>query len=217
METTSGRRKPRSVILHKWLGIALLLPLLVWSITGSIFLTKPGYEQAYDKLPIKTYPTSPRTEADVLSTADILMLHEQWPQWQQLKILNTVLGQHLLVMENDQWRQLSPTTAEDRTPTNTDVRVLIEDAFRANPSRYGNIIALDGLQVTTDTNVIVTLNWNEMKLVQRGDDTRRIQWLYKMHYLQWSGNTEFDKILALFGLVCLSSMTLLGGRLLFLR
>ena len=38
------------------LAVFLTLPLLAWLITGSIFLLKPGYEDAYHKPEIKTYP-----------------------------------------------------------------------------------------------------------------------------------------------------------------
>ena len=42
--------------LHKIIGLLLFVPLVIWAMTGAVFLIKPGYEQAYEKLVVKTYP-----------------------------------------------------------------------------------------------------------------------------------------------------------------
>ena len=191
-------QRPLTARLHQWIGLLLLLPLLVWTITGSIFLTKPGYEQAYEKLKVKTY----RGHWSPLALQNL--------ETQETRRVRTILGEHLLVKVDDEWQQLDPRSLEPRHPRNTDVRRLMEDAFRANPERYGVIESLDGLQATTSTKVKVTLNWQQLSFVQRGQDTRRIQWLYRLHYLQWTGKPTLDLWLGIGGLVCLLSLSLLG-------
>ena len=39
-------------LLHKIIGVVLLLPLLGWAATGAIFFIKPGYAGAYEQLAI---------------------------------------------------------------------------------------------------------------------------------------------------------------------
>ncbi len=204
----SKENRPWYVVAHKWAGIFLLLPLMVWAVTGSIFLTKPGYEQAYEKLPIKTY-------AESFSALPLSALSRQQNGWQQMRLLNTVIGEHLLVQKNGHWQQLNPADGSVRSETETLTRQLMEDAFTINPERYGRIQSLQGLEAITDTGVVVTLDWHTMTLKQRGDDTRSIQQLYRWHYLQWTGHKEFDRWLGLAGLTALFGMTLLGVRLLF--
>ena len=40
----------RARILHRIIGIALLLPFFGWAITGMVFFIKPGYAGAYEIL-----------------------------------------------------------------------------------------------------------------------------------------------------------------------
>jgi hypothetical protein len=69
----------------------------------------------------------------------------------------------------------------------------------------------------TDTGAVVRFDWNRLTLQQRGRDTDRIDRLYKIHYLQWTGNEGADKILGLTGLTLLIVLTALGARLAFRR
>jgi len=200
--------RPWYARVHKWTGIFLLLPLLVWAVTGSIFLTKPGYDQAYEKLPIKTY-------AENFSSLPLSALSQQQKGWQQVRRLNTIVGEHLLVQKDGEWQQLNSADGSVRSESEFITRQLMEDAFSINPERYGQIQSLDGLQAITDSGVVVTLDWHTMSLKQRGDDTRSIQQLYRWHYLQWTGHEEFDRWLGLSGLIALFGLTLLGLRLLF--
>ena len=64
---------------------------------------------------------------------------------------------------------------------------------------------------------MVTFDWNRLSLQQRGRDTDRIDLLYKVHYLQWTGQKTADKVLGLAGLTLLIVLTLLGARLAFRR
>ena len=181
----------------------MLMPFVAWAITGAIFFLKPGYGGAYETIAIKTYP---------LETAVTL---PSSPTWFEARYLRTVLGEHLVVRTAGGWKHLDPKTLEDRpAPAESELRALVGDAFTANPERYGRIVSVDGLSVTTDTGVRVTLNWTRLALSQRGRDTDRIDGIYKIHYLQWTGIAAVDKVLGAVGLVLILVLSALGVSLL---
>lgn len=190
--------------LHRILGIAMLLPFAGWAVTGIVFFTKPGYGAAYDALAVKTYPL----ERPLTVQPD--------PAWREVRYLRTILGPHLIVRTASGWVQLNPETLQPSAPpAPDDVRRLIADAFSANPDRYGRIVRLDGAVATTDTGAVITFDWNRLGLQQRGRDTDRIDLLYRVHYLQWTGQKTIDKVLGLAGLTLLIALTALGARLAF--
>jgi hypothetical protein len=54
-----------------------------------------------------------------------------------------------------------------------------------------------------------------MSFQQRGPDTDRIDALYRIHYLQWTGVPAIDKVLGLAGIILVLALSALGVRLLF--
>jgi hypothetical protein len=189
--------------LHRLVGIVMLLPFLGWAITGAIFFIKPGYGGAYEAIAVKTYP---------LESAVTLPAH---PAWLEARYLKTVLGEHLLVRTSSGWKHLDPKTLDERpAPAEPELRALMTDAFTANPERYGRIVSVDDTSVTTDTGARVTLNWTRLALSQRGRDTDRIDGIYKIHYLQWTGHAGVDKVLGAIGLVLIVVLSALGVSLL---
>jgi len=189
--------------LHRLAGLVLLLPMLGWAATGAIFFIKPGYDEAYSSLTVKTYPLE--APLAVKAPAD----------WLEVRYLRTVLGPHLLARTTTGWRQFDPVTlAPKPAPGEADVRALLTDAIAANPSRYGAISAIDATTATTATGARLTLDWNRLSLSQRGRDTDRIDWFYKVHYLQWTGIATVDRVLGLAGLALVVVLSLLGVRLL---
>ena len=192
--------------IHRVAGIIMLLPLIAWAVTGAVFFVKPGYGAAYDALPIRTYPL----EAAIAVRPD--------PSWREVRHLRTILGLHLLARTDQGWAQFDPVTlGPAAAPPGEDVMRLIADAFVVNPRRYGRITSLVGDTVTTDTGTVITFDWNRLSLQQRGRDTDRIDRLYKIHYLQWTGRRTADKFIGLGGLVLLAVLTGLGARLAFRR
>ncbi len=177
----------------------MLLPLFGWAITGFVFFIKPGYEGAYELLQPKTYPL------------DKPIAVTPAPSWLEFKYLKTVLGDHLLVRTVQGWQQLDPATLSLRKkPTNDEINTLLMDAFSTNPGRYGQISEINGNVATTSTNVRVTLDWNRLSLQQRGSDTDRIDRLYKIHYLQWTGVKWLDRVLGVVGLALVAILSILG-------
>jgi len=192
--------------LHRVIGVILLLPFLGWAITGFVFFIKPGYAAAYEMLTPKTY-----------ALTGALPVNPD-PMWLEFRYLRTVLGDHLLARTNKGWQNLSPTDKQPRAmPNETELAQLVQDAFSANPARYGNISRVSGSTVWTDTGIEVNIDWNRMSLQQKGKDTDRIDLLYRIHYLQWTGFKSVDKIVGFAGLVLVIALTTLGAWLAFKR
>jgi len=189
-------------VLHRVIGIILLLPFFGWALTGLVFFIKPGYEGAYEVLSPKTYPLGGAAAVN------------PDPAWLEFRYFRTVLGDHLLVRTEKGWSHLNPADVRPRAkPSEDEIRTLLRDAFAANPRRYGNISKVSGDTATTDTGVEVTVDWDRLSLRQRGKDTDRIDLLYKVHYLQWTGVTVVDKALGITGLALVLALTVLGARL----
>ena len=192
--------------LHRIIGIILLLPFFGWAITGLIFFIKPGYEGAYEVLAPKTYLINTQLPINPA------------PGWQEVRYVRTILGDHLLVRTRSGWVHLDPATNQPREPPReSDLRRLLEDAFTTNPARYGNITGVNDNTVKTSTGVEVTLDWNRMTLQQKGRDTDRIDLLYRIHYLQWTGVRSVDRVVGLIGIALVLTLTSLGAWLAFRR
>jgi hypothetical protein len=190
--------------VHKIVGLILLLPFISWSLTAVFFLVRPRYEQAYENLAVRQYPMQAQPA--------FLPGHD----WLEYRYFNSILGEHLLVKTGEGWRNLDPDTLlEVPEPGPADLKRLVEDAFAANPQRYGHVAALDPELITTDTGVRITWNWDSMSLDQEGRDTRAIARVYDIHYLEWTGIYWLDKVLGLSGLFLLIYMTWSGMKLAF--
>ena len=186
--------------LHRVIGLILLLPFLAWAATGFVFFLKPGYAGAYEILTPRTYPLDRAASI----TPD--------PGWLEYRYFRTVLGEHLIVRTEKGWLQLNPIDKQPKNPpTRADIELLLKDAFTANPGRYGEISDISGTTARTSTGVEVTVDWNSLKLQQRGRDTDRIDLLYKIHYLQWTGVKTVDRVLGFVGLTLVIVLTVLGA------
>lgn len=188
--------------LHKIIGLILVLPMLGWTITGIIFFIKPGYQGAYEQLSVKTYPLS-----------DSLMVRPK-SEWQEVRLVNTTLGDHLLVKLPNKTMHLEPVLlAVKATPSEQEFKMLLRDAFTSNSERYGDILSVNGLSAKTSTGVEVKLDWANLRLSQTGQDTALINLLYKIHYLQWTPYKGVNQVLGILGLMLLILLTMLGIRL----
>ena len=190
---------------HRLLGGILLLPFIAWSLTGVFFLVRPAYEQAYSVLSPKTY------------SADQINISAQ-PEWQEVRLLKTVLGLHLLVKQEGGWQQLDPDSLEVRaTPVESDVVSFVEDAISQDTLRYGELLPGESDPFRTSTGVTIAVNWDSLSLYQQGLDTRWIDRIYRIHYLQWTGIAFLDTILGVAGLLLLLLMTATGSVMLLRR
>ena len=185
-------------LLHRWIGLVLTVPLLIWILTGAVFLARPGYEAAYADIAVQRYPL-PATPGP-----------KPKPQWREIRRVRTVLGPHLLVRTGGGWRQLDPDSLAPRPqPGARAVRRLVADALDDRP-RYGRIDSVAGTTVRTATGVNIELDWTTLTLDQRGRDTRWISWAYDVHSIEWTGIPALDKALGGLLLVLLTSSTAIG-------
>ena len=177
----------------------MLIPLFLWAFTGVIFLVKPGYEGAYDKLTPRQY------------AIDNPVSIPPGSMWQEVRIVKTILGDHLIVNHDGVWKQVDPNTLMERPlPAKKAIADLVNDAIFRNPERYGKIVAIEGSTITTDTGVTISLDWSRLALSQAGNDTRIIRILYKIHYLQWLGDSLLNRVLGVAGIILLLVLTVFG-------
>jgi len=184
----------------------MLLPLIGWAVTGAVFFLKLGYAGAYETLPVKSYPF----ETEIKMTPD--------PEWLEVRQIRTILGEHLLARTSRGWLHYDPRLLQPRSePAIDEVLALVNDAISTNPGRYGTIISAEGRHVITDTGIRIDLDWNRLTLSQRGADTDRIDALYKIHYLQWTGMKSVDQVLGALGILLVVALSVLGVRLFFAK
>lgn len=176
--------------------------MIGWTLTGIIFFIKPGYGDAYKQLAVKTYPIE--KSITIAPQSD----------WQEIRLVQTILGKHILVKVNGSVQHLDANSfMPTQLPSEDALKTLIDDAISHNRTRYGKVLSYsDGLAQTT-TGVEVTLDWQSLRLSQKGGDTQLINTLYKIHYLQWTSNSVLNQILGIAGLILLFSLTVLGIRL----
>ncbi|MEK6285559.1 MAG: PepSY domain-containing protein [Acidobacteriota bacterium] len=190
--------------LHRVIGLVMLLPLIGWAVTGAFFFLKPGYAGAYESLQVKTYPL----EGPIAFDPDM--------SWLEVRVEKTILGEHLLARTSQGWLHLDPRSLQGKPePSADEIRALLTDAFSANPARYGRVANVEAKVITTDTGVRVEMDWNRLALTQQGKDTNRIDAIYRIHYLQWTGVATVDKVLGALGILLLLALSALGARLFF--
>jgi hypothetical protein len=194
---------------HRILGLILLLPICGWALTGFVFFVKPGYDAAYSGLHVRAYPL------EGLSAPQLR------PDWLEMRLMRTILGDHLLVRVEGARLHLDATTLRARElPDETAIRKLIGDAIATERARYGDIASVTrhpddspSASIETTTEVKIDLDWTTLALQQSGRDTRCIDTLYRIHYLQWTGIRIVDRVLGVVGLASLIVLAMFGLRL----
>jgi hypothetical protein len=157
-------------------------------------------------LTVKTYPL------------DVNMALQPDPSWLEVRLVKTILGEHLLARTSEGWVHLDPRSLQPRPhPAADEIQTLISDAISANPARYGRITSIEGEKITTENGMRIEIDWNRLALSQRGKDTDRIDLLYKIHYLQWTGVKSLDNVVGALGIVLVLALSGLGARLFFSR
>lgn len=185
--------------VHRVLGLVLVLPLLGWIFTGTVFLVKPGYSGAYEMPVPKLYS---------LEREIAISPHESWTE---LRVVKTILGEHLLVKVDGAWQNLNINTLEPQSPpAEAQAFLLLDDAISSNRERYGSVELSENGSYFTSTGVELKFNWDSLYISQSGNDTKLIDTLYKIHYLQWLGQKEANAALGLAGLLALTLLVFYG-------
>jgi len=188
--------------LHRFTGIVLLLPFLVWSLTGIFFLFRPPFFEAYEQIPIKQYP---------LLNSSLEVASDNWVEVRQIR---SILGNHLLVRNTDGWMHLRADTKETwELPSESELTQLLQDAFQFNSDRYGMITEIKENKGITNTGIEIEIDWPTLSITQVGMDRIWIDRIYNLHYLRWSGIEWLDNIVGILGLCLLVYMTFSGARM----
>ena len=197
--------------LHRWFAIILVIPLVLWSLTGLLFHLKPGWSRAYDMLD----PERP-AELHLDKLASL-------PSATHVEVFATAIGPLARITTGKGDELYDADTGTKRSPLPVEAaQALAVDAI--SRSHFASAYGAPSRVTSTDTTVTIELaegptvevGRNDARISQRGHDTDRIDWLYRIHYLQWTGNKTLDKILALVGLV-LIWLVLIPGVVLFVR
>ncbi len=202
--------------IHRWAAIVLVAMLVVWSITGLLFHLKPGWSRAYDQLAVTR--DEPIDASSVVPLASLTTPSGTSLRPSSVELFATVLGPMYRVTTADGSSIIDATTGKRRTFTPEEVTRLVDDAVSRSPfeNRYGAHVGIANDAVKYAGDQVVTFSPATMRLSQEGRDTRRIDWLYRMHYLQWTGNPTVDKVLAIGGLA-LIWIVMIPGVVLFVR
>lgn len=192
--------------MHSILGLMLVIPILGWVMTGMIFIFKPGYDEAYQQLTPKFYAIE---QYDFTIPSD---------KWREVRIVKSVLGQHLLVKTEHQWQHLDWVKFLPMPMPSVEEQIrFLTDAISSNRERYGVIEESKEGGYMTSTGVLLSLNWDTLSIYQSGNDTRFINLFYKIHYLQWLGNKKANIALAVIVLSLLLLLITYGLVLYFRR
>lgn len=205
--------------VHRTLAIALVALLVVWSVTGLLFHLKPGWDRAYDQLaverpgPLKLAAIVPATSIEAaLAGASI----------ERVALFDTQLGPLYRVATATGTELVDATTGKKRSPlTVPECEALIADAVSRSPHRaaYGGPVAThtDERTVKVDfKDATVVLGRSDARISQHAESTGRIDWLYRIHYLQWTGNKTIDRAFAVLGLALIWAV-MIPGIMLFVR
>jgi uncharacterized iron-regulated membrane protein len=101
--------------------------------------------------------------------------------------------------------------------------MLALDAVDRSPHRttYGSVDSTSTsdheVSIRFSGAVTVTVGRDDAVLSQRGADTDRIDWLYRLHYLQWTGHRGVDRVLGVIGLALIVAVVTPGLVLFFQR
>ncbi|WP_196137820.1 PepSY domain-containing protein [Aliikangiella sp. G2MR2-5] len=192
----------KSQKLHRYIGLAMLIPMLCWAATGVVFFIKPGYKGAYERLNLKTYPIEETVTLPKNSG------------WTEVRLLKSILGSHLLVKSYGKTLHLDPDTLElAPIPGESELKSLFEDITSHNLERYGSIARVEGTKAYTSNDIEVALDWNTLSFTQKGKDREIIGILYKVHYLQWTPWDGLNQVIGILGLILLTILSVLGIKL----
>ncbi len=200
---------------HRWLAMVLVVLLAVWSVTGLLFHLKPGWSRAYDLLSVE--------RGGALHPGKLVALATIGDEVTGLELIDTALGPLYRVTTQAGGSLVDASTGQRRSPlSEPDARTLALDAVRRSPHRaaYGDVASITSrgelFELAFAGGQTVELSRGDARLSQRGPDTDRIDWLYRIHYLQWTGNKTIDRVLAMFGLGLIWAV-IIPGLVLFVR
>ncbi len=125
--------------------------------------------------------------------------------------MRSIWGEHLMVRTGEHWQQLDPNNLQPLPrPPESQILRLLQDAANQNPQRYGTLLRFEGETAITSTGVALQLDWDTLAITQTGADTRLINTLYRIHYLQWLPSKPLNSLLGLVGIGLILMLVLTG-------
>jgi hypothetical protein len=208
--------------LHRVLGLVLLIPFLLWTATGLMFLLKPGWTPAYEMLDA-FQPTALDLGA-VLPPAQMLRQAGIEGAPTRIELGQTALGPMYRVRLWEGGTALADArSGRLQSPVSEVQAKVIAESAAARASareRYGAVLRArtvsDAVEVEFAGGAVVTVGRSDLSVTQRGPDTDWIDRLYRIHYLQWTGHKGFDRALAISAIAATWVLSIVGA-LLFLR
>lgn len=205
--------------IHRWCAIVLVALLVIWSVTGLLFHLKPGWDRAYDQLSAER--SAPFAVQGLVPLHDVeAAVHLPI---QRLALFDTALGPLYRISTGNETVLVDAATGTKRSPlSEADARVLVEDAVARSAFRdaYGapaeTVLAGEKARVRFAGGQVVDIGLSDARISQRGHDTDRIDWLYRIHYLQLTGHRTVDRVLAVVGLALIWAV-MIPGMVLFVR
>jgi uncharacterized iron-regulated membrane protein len=201
--------------VHRWLAIVLVILLVAWTVTGLLFHLKPGWDGAYDRLSIERRSGGLAREALATTLPGV--------PFDKLEYFNTAIGPLYRLQTADGLQLFDAVTGAKRSPLDeTACKTLALDAVSRSSfkGRYGEVASVesdkDTVYVRFRGGAVVEVDRTVASVYQHGGDTGRIDWLYRVHYLQWTGNATVDKGIVVAGLLLVWAV-MIPGIVLFVR
>jgi hypothetical protein len=204
--------------IHRRFAIGLAVLLGIWTVTGLLFHLKPGWDRAYDMLGVERRDVPLATPT--ASIADVQK--EVALPISKLELFDTAIGPLYRVSHKMGADLVDARTGRRRSPLDeAAVRTLVGDAISrsTHAADYGEIerVAMaDDLnggnptRVEMSSGITVEISVRNARISQRGSDTDRIDWLYRIHYLQWTGHKSIDRVLSILGLLLVWAVVIPG-------
>ena len=200
--------------MHRWVGLALALPFVVWTVTGLLFHLKPGWARAYEMLSIEDDAASLPLDAipPPVATRETARKAELFATaiGPLYRVTSVAAGARVVELVDARSGELVSPIGEDAA------RALASDAVRRSPYRteYGAVAGVEGNDRTFAVRFvggqIVRVDRRSGALAREGSDTATIDALYRLHYLKWTGVSVIDRALSIVAIVATWLLTTLG-------
>ncbi len=199
----------------------MVLPFIIWTVTGLLFHLKPGWPRAYEMLSVEVGDT-PLPLAELASRERVIAaLPAVSPNVHRVELVQTSIGPLYRVAYRDKRRRMTALvdarSARLLSPLAPETAAaLVASAVERSPHRaaYGRVasqkVEANRVIVRFDGGPTVTIGRNTARLRQRGPDTDRIDWYYRVHYVRWTGYASVDRALAMVVIVGTWVLSILG-------
>lgn len=179
----------------------MAVPFVLWTVTGLLFHLKPGWDRAYDMLSERS---GGAIAMDQVVLPAVAVAAAGTGPVTRIELFPSALGPVYRIDRGGEVTLLDATTGVALSPLDGDTAraIVVEAVARsAHASAYGTVkhVAAGEREVTVQFTggPVVRVDRASARLSQRGADTDRIDWLYRVHYVQWTGVAWLDRALSL--------------------